>query len=791
MTRPVSDQPHTRNRLVPHAAWGLVSRFTPESREHLLAAAAILAFTLIFHAPLFKGRTFSMVGAHMFAEYPWTTIPKDDHEIVGRGYPQTDQAESFYPDTVFATNALRSDQFPMWLPYSFSGIPMIEVGIGTGLLYPPRLLGMLFMSPIRQHDVLIFTHLLLAGLGMYALLSCWGANLPGAIFGALAWEMNGHRAFWLILEHSMVASAWFPVMLLAATLAVRRRSLKWAVASGTAVGLSMLHGILDELYVGVLVLACWYGVITISAAVKSRREGAGFGWVKYLALPAVSALAAVGVGAASWMSLLNLLSHVHRTPLSVESQLAHTIRFGQFLQGLVSPVSASGPENSGPDLPSFAFVGLLTIPLATLAVLRRSGTTAFCAALVALSICFAVGVGPVVSILRLLPYFGALHPYSGLYFFGFGVTALAGFGLSDLTRYLLRVKIKRKVVAVIWILLISFEAFQVLSFAWKINPTQPRRKEWLFPSTPMIRELQAVQGPFHILPLRWRLPDGAWTPPVFAGKAAAIFSLRSSAGYESLLPVRTATLWRTVESGGVPSSDIPRSYRPDFFHDRLPIHLLEKLSIGFLVSPPGVAPKDTQGRDLVSDGFLRPSYRNVDGSIYRVTHALPRAFLVPQVITAPDESTALRTLLREDFDAHRLAIVEDEAGASVESMLSRDEAETESVASSASIVSDRLNEVEIKVAAGRKSLLVLNDSWDSGWKAFVDGAEASVLRVNYAFRGVVVPEGEHDVSFVYRPGALLLGILISVLSLLLVSAGGLYILVKTLRLHFAPEPELA
>src|SRR2546426_7374380 len=124
---------------------------TLKTKEHVAAAAFVLAFTIIFFAPLLRGRTFSQVGAHMYAQFPWAGIIKNDPEVGGQGFPQTDQPETFYPATVFATNALRSGQFPMWLPYSFSGIPITEVGIGTGLLYPPRLLAMAIFSPIRQH----------------------------------------------------------------------------------------------------------------------------------------------------------------------------------------------------------------------------------------------------------------------------------------------------------------------------------------------------------------------------------------------------------------------------------------------------------------------------------------------------------------------------------------------------------------------------------------------------------------------------------------------------------------
>src|SRR5712692_3508686 len=169
---------------------GWIKKSKREGREHAAATAAIFVFTIILFAPVLFGKTFSMVGAHMYGEYPWTAVVRPTPEIGGLGYPQTDQAETFYPNSVFATHAIRSGQLPIWFPYSFGGVPLLELGL-TSFLYPPRLLAIMVFDPARQHDFLLFTHLLLAGIGMYGLLRCWGSNAIGAVFGAMVWELNG------------------------------------------------------------------------------------------------------------------------------------------------------------------------------------------------------------------------------------------------------------------------------------------------------------------------------------------------------------------------------------------------------------------------------------------------------------------------------------------------------------------------------------------------------------------------------------------------------------------------
>ncbi len=79
------------------------------------------------------------------------------------------------------------------------------------------------------------------------------------------------------------------------------------------------------------------------------------------------------------------------------------------------------------------------------------------------------------------------------------------------------------------------------------------------------------------------------------------------------------------------------------------------------------------------------------------------------------------------------------------------------------------NRVDVKTASAGPSVLVLGDNHYPGWRARVDGREAELLRVNYNLRGVALPPGEHEVSFVYRPTSLLYGLALSLVTLALLA----------------------
>ncbi len=91
------------------------------------------------------------------------------------------------------------------------------------------------------------------------------------------------------------------------------------------------------------------------------------------------------------------------------------------------------------------------------------------------------------------------------------------------------------------------------------------------------------------------------------------------------------------------------------------------------------------------------------------------------------------------------------------------------------IVSRSFNSARVDVGPLNGSrLLAFLDADYPGWTARVDGEPARVLRVDSAFKGVVVSQGTHTVEFRYRSSPMRLGMVVATIALLVVCAGSLW-----------------
>ena len=173
------------------------------------------------------------------------------------------------------------------------------------------------------------------------------------------------------------------------------------------------------------------------------------------------------------------------------------------------------------------------------------------------------------------------------------------------------------------------------------------------------------------------------------------------------------------------------------------------------------------GSSLPVGAGLRRVWENADVIVYENMLAYPRAFFADTVQRLTDSAAILKTVTADGFDGRQRAIVETTQDLFVPA--------TAAGQAQVTILAWKPNRIALASNTASPRFLVLSEMYFSGWQAEVDGVATPIYRTNYLFRGIVVPAGQHTVTFAFRPRSVLVGAAISgfaiVVAVMLIVAG--------------------
>jgi hypothetical protein len=137
--------------------------------------------------------------------------------------------------------------------------------------------------------------------------------------------------------------------------------------------------------------------------------------------------------------------------------------------------------------------------------------------------------------------------------------------------------------------------------------------------------------------------------------------------------------------------------------------------------------------------------------VYELKHPLPIVQVTCRVVFASSAHHALQLTLQPDFDGAREVVLEREAAPSCSSGM-------------ATLQASWPAEQHYRVVADGSGLLVVRESFATGWRATLDGRRTTLLRANGKHRAVEVPPGEHEIVLTYEAPGLRAGALLSAFS---------------------------
>lgn len=670
--------------------------------------------------------------------------------------------------------------FPLWNPHQAGGYPFLATPVSS-LLFLPEVILYALPSPY-DWDVYLLFRLFIAGLSTYLFMRTLSFRwFPSAV--AAASYMFSGPVLSFVTGVNLNVDMLLPLFLLVIELILRHNRV-WYTVIGSLVAFQAVAGGHPEPTFLLFLTGTLYAVFRLATKAHTYQVQTV---IRNLV---VMILAGVGLGGIVLMPVAEFVFqtswHTHSSGAGTEYdglERAITLMFPWYYSNeLVSYRGWTGHTWAG------GWIGLLPLWLATFTLCAKSDhkkISYFFLLFVGISLAKVYGL-PVINWIGYLPLFDLIrYPLHITRPLAFGIAILSGVAVSSLmdhrenvTRFLLSgVPLALISAVAIWMYppsnrltnVFGLSIAVVLAVAlsvivWRrsiigqrtlaaiigslllmelfaLIPRERIQRAEAFQEPPYVNLLKQTPEPFRVYGI-----GGVLNP-----NTATAFDLDDIGIYEGLIVKRFADYIHNLVDDrmfGVGSFNAFRGTLQDPSN-----RFLDLLNLRYLVLPPTqVIPPEVAARfsfRLVYDGEVR---------VYERLNVFPRAMIRHHAdVIAGDAETLER--LKGGYDLDQRVIVDRQPAGWLE-VSDRPPHGTSSVTSTE--LSG--NHKRVLVRMERAGLLVVNDVNYPGWRVAVDGVRQDLLTANYLFQAVVVPKGEHQITFEFRPLSVQVGLAVSLLA---------------------------
>ncbi len=708
-----------------------------------------------------------------------------------QGYPFknfliTDPLRQQYSWREISVDAFRSFKLPLWNPYNGTGEPLLA-NIQAGALYPLNLLFFVFPFQISW-SILIMLQPLLAGIFLYLYLVNLKLSPKASLIGSIAFAFSGFNTTWLEWGTIVHTGLWLPIILLSIDKLIlctdrKASSIKdksmwfWGIILVFSFSSSLFAGHLQTFFY-LFVFAQIYFLARWITKGKNKKM-----FITYIMLNTFFLI----LTSVQWIPTLILILNSARGIDQLWQKEGWFLPFEHLVQfvapdffGNPSTQNYWGTWNYG-ELTGY--IGLLPLLLAFVAIFcRRDKKTLFFGGAVLVSFIMAIpNFISKIPFVYQIPFISTAQPTRLIFVIGFSLSVLAALGFDyfekrkksvflpflflfiififlwiialgglsyfDISQESLNI-IKsnlrlpsllllasvvlvgsyslftknKKIIALVYVGLFLLISFDLLRFSSKFNSFSEKRL--LFPETKTVKFLQEKSRDY---PWRFLAVDYVENQKrIFAPNLSSHHGLYTLDTYNPLI-LRRYQEFAAVSEWGF--TDIPDfSFNRSIMLNNYESPLIDFMGVKYIAS---IIDIDSESlKFLFSEGETR---------VYENLEVYDRAFMVYDFVVLSDKKELAKKIYDPTTNLGITAVVEEALPVGIENV-----GET---MSAVEIVDYQSEKIEITVDTKNAGMLVLTDAYYPTWKVFVDGQEKKIYRVDYNFRGVIVPSGKHKVIF--------------------------------------------
>jgi hypothetical protein len=696
---------------------------------------------------------------------------------------------------------------PLWNPFLLGGIPYWAHFEST-IFYP---LGFLFwlVPPETAYGWTMFFHLLLAGSFMYLLARSLGIGRAGGFVAGAVYICNGFIMATLYLGHMCPAQSyiWLPLILFFLNRTLKAgASLLSALPAGVVWGVQILAGAPQDAFYTFLTCVLFLGChvktgkdLTQSAPRLSITVllvfvlGAGIA-----AIQLVPAFEYIEESVRDSLNSFEMVTQASYPPEGLITTLLPNF-FGNYAKGgfWIDDVPWSVPFQN-------LYVGIL--PLLSLCFISLRGSEhkrliLFSAALAVIAVLLALGHNtPLYRLAYLLPGFDKFRtPSRIITLWVFALALLGGKGFDALLDRIRRSATKPQVFFLVFCLtlllldlLFHYHRPAVLTVfsAFTLHEVVGQQA---------FSAIEAISGEFHRFTLiaLFLFLCLLLMKKGFIGRrlgAVALCSLllmdlglahsggirRDVGFYPWIEKIKKGVDSSIGQDKGIyrvgsysfglgPNLEMLLGYQtvggftaliPTRYYDYINQYAKGELEQGWQSFHYGVS-KNAVLMDLLN---VKYAISHTTGAYEERESYLPRAFIV-YGYESYEKEQVLDRLTDPDFDPAKKILFEKKQDPP---QLTQEASRAPLSVGQVKILSYRPNHMTLQTESSEPGLLFLSEILYPGWKAFRDGQPTRMLRGNYLFRVLEVPEGRHEVRLEFDPWTIKAGTGITLLTILLI-----------------------
>ena len=720
-----------------------------------------------------------------------------------------DVIRELYPWKTLVIDQLKKGHIPLWNPYNFSGAPLLA-NYQSQVFYPLSALYLVLPQPLAW-TVLVILQLLLGSIFMYLFATSIGLSSAASILAAVLFNYSSFSTVWLEFNTVWHTILWIPLILYITELRLKRPlGVLAKLIFVFSLFSSMTAGHPQDFINSLLFMISYNAARILFLPDKSPKE-------KLFITADLGLLICCTflIGAAQLLPTIQFFTSSARVPHDVQYVIHNMlIQIWQLPITIISDFFGN-PATRTYVLPDTYVnksisIGVIGFVLATVSLWSKKTFHVKYFISVAATL-FILSINTPLSQLFYrfpIPILSTGTPTRNLFVYIFCLSMLAAIGYDSLKE---RKSLRKPILLLSMLFAIIFAGYVVkptLFYHFELTTIAAIKKSFIFAVGLFICGVGSIYMAKKFSMLRTCLivlvvvelfigfkKFNAFVPSTYVFPSNELFTyLQQNAGLNRFWGYGTAQIeanfatqyhiyspdgtdplnlkWynalvQSTDDGNMPKV-FTRSTRSDAYvhpgygikdlpENPFRLRVLDALGVRFILDR-AENPKDSKTFD--PERFTM-RWQKDSWTVYENILAAPRFFLTSKIKYYSTDDEFEKIFFDPSFDP-RSAITMPHTN----NMITVDEG---SRVGTVDLITYQPNDIQFTANTDKPQYLFLSDTYDKGWKSYIDDKQTSTMKADYAFRAVYVPAGKHTIRMSYRPDEFMYGLILSGVGFVLLS----------------------